>query len=118
VRAEERVVQRIACDRGLICFFDRLASLYRLVLLFIGAEPRIFAPKNPVCQLYRRGDFYISQNNAALEFRESAHRNAGMPAAGERADYLSLAAHAQNSTVLCEQHRVTRALAQLNDGLQ
>jgi hypothetical protein len=41
-----------------------------------------------------------------------------MPLAGKRADNLSLAANSENSTVLGEQHRVSRRLAQLNDGLQ
>jgi hypothetical protein len=116
VRAEARVVQQDSADRGLILkyFFDRWASLYRLVLLFISAERRIFAPNNFICQ---PGSWGHRGEVGCRNGHDSAH-NTRMPPDGERPDDLSLAAHAQNSAVFGEQHRVTRGLAELNDGLQ
>jgi hypothetical protein len=68
--------------------------------------------------LHITGPCYISPDRATkCSWHASAH-NTRMPPAGERPDDFSLAADAQNSAVFGEQHRVTRGLAELNDGLQ
>src|SRR5580698_1308252 len=59
----------------------------------------------------------ISDSEGPL-FRVSGCGGTRMPPAGQRPDDLSLAADAENSALLGQQHRVPGRLAQVNDGLQ
>src|ERR1700722_9632296 len=59
----------------------------------------------------------ISDSEGPLR-RGSGCGRTRMPPAGERPDDFSLAANAENSALLGQQHGVSGRLAQVNDGLQ